>query len=48
MMQRIGLFYASTTGNTEAVAERIAAMIEEVPVDPVRPGGRTGQSNQRI
>lgn len=33
MMQRIGLFYASTTGNTEAVAERIAAMIEEVPVD---------------
>lgn len=33
MMQRIGLFYASTTGNTEAVAERIAEMIEAVPVD---------------
>jgi flavodoxin long chain len=33
MTQRIGLFYASTTGNTETVAEQIAGLIEEAQVD---------------
>lgn len=33
MTQPIGLFYASTTGNTETVAEQIADLIEEVQVD---------------
>ncbi|KEA64829.1 Flavodoxin 2 [Marinobacterium lacunae] len=29
MMNRIGLFYASTTGNTETVAEQIAGLIDK-------------------
>jgi len=33
MTQRIGLFYASTTGNTETVAEQIAGLIEDIQVD---------------
>jgi len=32
-MSKIGLFYASTTGNTESVAERIAGLIDAAKVE---------------
>ncbi|GGC06188.1 flavodoxin [Marinobacterium zhoushanense] len=32
-MNKIGLFYASTTGNTESIAERIAGVIDGVSVE---------------
>lgn len=50
MVQQIGLFYASTTGNTEQVAERIAAMLPaRIRLHDIAREGVTGMlSYQRL